>query len=112
MYLGGGCDSRPWCVSATPLLNGNGGRESFNGLESRLAGLLEKLTRICCQRLHVLALAFRKHGVKGKRGLAGSRDSGNDNQLVSGNLDIDSPKIVLLGPLDDDGFCGTTHEVT
>ena len=62
----GGGHGGSWVVSPRSLLDRNGGGETLDGFHVGLAQLIQELTGVGGQRLHVLALAFGIHRVKGQ----------------------------------------------
>ena len=64
--LRNGTHSRPRVFGGGLLINGNGGRQSVNGVHIRLVHLPQKLPGIAGKALHISSLAFRINGIKGK----------------------------------------------
>ena len=65
--LGHRADGRPGIGSRCLLLDGNGGRQTFDQIDVRLLHLLEKLSSIGGQRFDVPALSLRIDGVERQR---------------------------------------------
>ena len=63
------------------------GREPLDELDVGLVHLTEELAGVGREALDVAALALGVDGVKGQRGLARARESGEDHELVARNLD-------------------------
>ena len=95
-----GRDGRTRIGPGSPLLDGNGGRQSFDVIHIRLLHLIEKLPGIGRQTLHIFALPLGIEGVKRQRGFPRSAQSRNHHQLVAGDLDIKILQVVLSRPLD------------
>ena len=94
-------------VSPRSLLDRNGGGEAFDGFHVGLAQLIQELTGVGRQRLHVFALAFGVHGVKGQRALARAGGAGNDHQLVTRNVQIHVFQVVFPGAANRNGVGGS-----
>ena len=84
------------------LLDGDGGREPFDGVHVRLAHLLQELPRVGRERLHVAALPFGVDGIEGEGGLAGPAEARDDHKPVPRDLDVEILEIVLPCSADDD----------
>ena len=52
------------------LFDGNGGRQSFNGIHIGLAHQRQKLSGISRKALHIATLAFGVEGIKSQGGFA------------------------------------------
>ena len=89
-------------MSATPLFDRDGRWQPFDRLEIGLAHLIEELSGVGRQGLHVLALALREDRVEGERALARTRHAGHHHQPVSRELEIDVLQVVLPGSADAD----------
>ena len=92
--LGDGPDRRSRVGARGLLLDGDGRRQALDQVDVRLLHLLEKLTRVGRQRLHIAALPFGIQRVEGQRRLARARQPGDDHQLVAGNIDVDFLEVV------------------
>jgi hypothetical protein len=67
-------------------------------------GLLHHLQELACVRgeaLDVAPLALRVDRVEGERGLAGARETGDADERVPRQADIDVLEVVLARPVDD-----------
>src|SRR5262249_10596913 len=68
----------------------------------RLFHLLQELTRVRRERLHVAALTLGVDRVERERRLARARQPGDDDELASRNLEVDGLEDVLArAPADD-----------
>ncbi len=76
------------------LLNGNGGRQTFDQVDIGFVEAIQKLARVGRQAFHVSALALGIQGVEGQRRLARPRQTGDDHQLVAGQIHIDVGQVV------------------
>src|SRR5262249_58772552 len=88
------------------LLDRDGGRQPLDGVDLGLLHLLEELPGVRREALDVAALALGVDRVERERRFAGSRKSGDDDQLITGDFEIDALEIVLAGPTDDDAVAG------
>ena len=79
------------------LVNGNSGRQTFNGIHIGLIHLSQELAGVGGQTFHIAALSFRVNRIKCEAGLAGTGKSRKHNQFISGNGQIDIFQIVLSG---------------
>ena len=87
----GGARGRP----PGSLLDRDGGGQSLDRLHVRLLHLLQELPGVGGKRLDVAPLALGVEGVKGQRGLAGAGEAGDDDEPVSGEVDIDPLEVVF-----------------
>ena len=84
------------------LINGDGGTEALNGVHIGLIHLTQELAGVGTEGLHVAPLALGENRVKGQGGLAGPRHPGEDNQLITGNLQVQVLQVMLPGPANAD----------
>jgi hypothetical protein len=63
-------------------------------------------TSVGGERLDVPALAFGVDGVEGERRLAGSRETGDDDQPIARQVDVDVLQVVDAGAADGDPVVG------
>ena len=96
-------------MSARALLDGDGRRQSLDRLDIGLLHLVEKLARVCGERLHVLALSLGKNGVKRQRTLSRARHAGDDHQAVAGEIHRQVLEIVLAGAANANELLGRCH---
>src|SRR5208283_1206238 len=89
-------------VTGVLLLNGDGRRETFDVIQTRLLHLVDELAGVGTEALHVTPLAFRIDRIHGQRGLAATAGTAADGHPVARNLDVDALKIVLSGTADLD----------
>ena len=81
--LRGGAHGGARVLRGSLLSIGDGRRKAVDAVKVRLAHLAEELARVAGQALHVAALAFGVHGVEGQAGLARTRQSRDDHELVA-----------------------------
>ena len=84
------------------LLDGDGGRKTFDEVAFGLAHTPKKLPGIRGETLHVAALAFCIQGVEGQRRFAASTHAGYHDKLVVGDVDVDVLEIIDAGAFDFD----------
>jgi hypothetical protein len=89
------------------LLDRDGGAEALDMLDIGLLHHLQKLARIGGERLHIAALTFRIDGVEGEGGFAGTGQAGDDDQAVTGQIDIHTLEIMFTRAAY--GNMGQTH---
>ncbi len=94
----------PGVVACGFLLNGNGWGKTFNKIHVRLFHALQKLARISGEGFHITSLAFGIQGIEGQRGFSGSRQAGDHDQPVSGNIHINILQVVLSGAANSDAI--------
>ena len=84
------------------LVDGDGRRQSLDGVDVRLVHLAQELAGVGRQALDVAALALGVDGVEGQARLARAGESGDDDEAVAREGKRDVLEIVLPGPDDDD----------
>jgi len=104
--FGDGADGGSGVVTGALLLDRDGRGQPLDGVHIGLPHLVEKLTGVGRQGLHIAALSFGVDRVEGQRGLSGPAEPRDDDELVPRDLEIQTFEIVLAGAFDDDG---TTH---
>ena len=92
--LGDRADGRAGVRAGRLLLDGDSRRQALDQIDVRLLHLLEKLARVGRQRLDVAPLPFRIQRVERQRRLARARQTGDDHQLVAGDVDVDFLEVV------------------
>ena len=90
------------------LVDGNGGRQTLDGLDVRLFHLSQKHARVARQALHIAPLPFREDRLERERGLSAPRDPGEHHQLFAGDRKIDIFQIIFLRTFDSDIFLHLT----
>ena len=96
--LSDGADGGTWAAAGGFLLDGNGGREAFDGVDVGALDLVEELPGVGGEGFHVAALALGVDGVEGERALAGSGETGDHGECIAGNAHTDVAQIVLARP--------------
>ena len=86
------------------LIDGNGRRESVNGLHLRFVHNPQELTGIGGKRLHIAPLTLGKNGVEGKGRLPRTGETGEDHHFLSRNMETDILQIVFACSDDADLF--------
>ncbi len=79
------------------LLDGDRRRQPFDVVDVRFFHQRQELTRIGGERFNVAALSFGIQRVESQRGLAGTRQPGDDNQFVARDDQVDVLEIVGAG---------------
>ena len=97
MNLGDGAHRRAWVVRSRFLLDGNRRRQTFDVIDIGLFHQRQKLPGVGGQRFDVAALALGIQGIEGQRGFAGTGQTGDDNQPVAGQVEIDVVQVVRAG---------------
>ena len=87
-------DGRARIVARRFLLDGNRRRQPFDEVDVGLFHHLQKLARVGRQRFDVTALAFRVKRIEGERRLARARQSGDHDELIARQVEIDVLQIV------------------
>ena len=77
------------------MINRNRRAQALDSIDSGLINLTQKLASIGTERFHIAPLPFCKDGVKSQRRLARPRNSGEDDQAISGQFQINVFEIVL-----------------
>jgi hypothetical protein len=95
--LGDGPDRGPRIRAGRLLLDRDGRRQALDQVDVGLLHLLQELARVGGQRLDITALPLGIDRVEGERRLAGSRQAGDDDQLIARQVDVDILQIVNAG---------------
>ena len=82
------------------LVDGDGRRDAFDGLDLGFLHLVDELAGVGREALDIAALALGEDRVEGEGRLPGAGRAGHHDQLVPGERDIDPLEIVLRRPLD------------
>ncbi len=113
--LGDGADGGAWVVRGSLLFDGNGRGQPFDMVHVRLVHHGEELPGIGRQRFHIASLPLGIDGVESQRGLARTREPGDHNQPVPGQVQVHVTQIVGPRSADADLLHGrreggqTTH---
>ena len=86
------------------LVNGNGRRESVDGIHIRFVHLSEKHSGIRAEAFHIAALSFGIDGVKRQAGFPASGESRDNRQLIPWDFYVDVFEVILPRAFDDDVF--------
>ncbi len=84
------------------LVDGDRRRHAIDAFDLRLVHAIEKLARVRGEGFHIAALSLRIQGVEHQRGLAGTGNPGDDQQLVQRQVDVDVLEVVLARSADQD----------
>jgi len=76
--------------------------EPLDVLHPRPVEAPEVLARVGGEALHEATLSLATDDVVGQGGLPRAGETGDDDQPVPGDLEVDIPEVVLRGPADDD----------
>ena len=91
----GGRDCRSWIGAGAALLDGNRRRQALDKIDIWFFHLSEELPRISRKAFDISALPFGIKSVEGQRGFPRATQSGDDDQLLPWNLDVEVLEIVL-----------------
>ena len=100
--LGDGADGGARVVRCGLLFDRDGGGKPFDVIDVRLVHHRQELPRVRRQGLDIAALTFGIECVECQRRLARTRESGNHNQLVPRDGDVDVLQVMGACPSDDD----------
>ena len=100
--LGDGADGRARIVRGGSLLDRDRRRQAFDQVDVGLFHQLQELARVRRQRLNVAALAFGVERVECERGLAGPGQTGDHNEPLAWQVEIDAFQVVGAGSADAD----------
>ncbi len=99
--LGGGAHGGPRRARGVLLLDRDGGREAVNEIDVGLLHALEELARIRRKRLDVAPLPLGVDRVERERTLARAGGSRDHRDGAPGDVEVDSPEVVLPRATDD-----------
>ena len=100
--LGDGPDGRAGVARGRLLVDGDGGRQALDEIDVGLVHLPQELAGVGRQRFDVAALALGIDRVEGQGGLARSRQAGEDDQAVPGQIEGDVSQVVLASAANDE----------
>ena len=86
------------------LVDGNGRAQTFDVVDIRFFHPAQKLAGICRERLHISALAFSINGIKGKRAFPRAGNTGDNDELITGDGDVYILQVVFAGAFNHDGI--------
>ncbi len=104
--LGDRADRRARARCPAPLLQGHGRRHPGDLLDVRRPDLLQQPPGVRRHRLEVAALRLGVQRAERERGLARPGDTGEGDQRVAGDVDVDVAQVVLGGASDVDEGVG------
>jgi len=86
------------------LVDGNGGREPFDGVHVGLVHLPEELPGVGGKGFHVAALTLSENRIECQRGFSGARKSGQDDQFIPRDFHGDVLEVVFARAYDAQVF--------
>ena len=92
--LGHRAHGRARVVAGRLLFDGDGRRQALDQVDVGLFHQLQELPRVGRQRLDIAALAFRVQGIEGERRLARARQTGDHDELVTRQIEVDVLEVV------------------
>ena len=95
--LGDRADGRARIARRGLLVDGDGRRQALDEVDIRLVHLTEELPRIRRQALDVTPLTLGEDRVEGEAGLARPGQPGEDDQCITGKIQMDIAQVVLAG---------------
>ncbi len=110
--LGHGADCGPRVATGGLLIYGNSWRQPLNAVHIGFIHLPKKLASVGGERLDIAALPLGIDGIESEGGLARTAESGDNDQLIARDVDIDILEIVLSGPPDRDIFLHRANSST
>ena len=109
--LGDGADRRTRVAAGGLLVDGDRRRQTLDEVDVRLVHLTQELPRVRGKRLDVAALTLGEDGVEGQTRLAGSGQSGEDDQRIPRQIEGDVPQVVLARTPDDETVSHGAHRM-
>ena len=100
--LGDGADGRTRVARGRLLVDGDGGREPLDEIDVGLVHLAQELAGVGGEGFDVAALALGVDGVEGQGRLPRPRETGEDDQLVPGQVEGDIAEVVLARTANDE----------
>ena len=100
--LGDGTDGRTRVAGGRFLVDGDGGREALDEIDVGLVHLAQELAGVGGEGLDVAALALGVDRVEGQGGLPRARETGEDDQLVPGQVEGYIAEVVLARTANDE----------
>ena len=101
--LGDSADRGARVLGCGLLIDGDRWGQAVDRVEVGFVHLTEELTGVAREALDIAALALGVDGVEGQARFTRTGQTGDDDELVARNLDVDVLQVVLAGALDDDG---------
>ena len=100
--LGDRADRRPGVVAHRLLLDRDGRTEPLDVVHIRPFHDIQELACVGREALHEPALPFGVDRIEGKTGFAGAGQTGDDDELVPRDVDIDTLQVMLACAADHD----------
>src|SRR5690606_9249289 len=92
----------PRVAACALLIDRDRGGETIDLIDLWLLHQAQELPSVRAERLDVSALALGVDRIEGQAALARSRYTGDDDELVAGDLDVDVLEVVLARTAHDD----------
>src|SRR5262249_31769694 len=102
--LGHRAHSRPRVVRGRLLLDRDRRRQAFDQVDVGLLHQLQELARVRRERFDVASLTLRVEGVESERAFAGPRESGEHDQPLPRQVEVDVLEVVGSCAADADVF--------
>ncbi|TWH23479.1 hypothetical protein L618_001200000260 [Rhodococcus rhodochrous J45] len=106
--LGDGADGGPRVAVGGLLVDRHRGRQALDEVDVRLVHLSEELASVGRQRLDVAPLPLGEDGVEREARLARTRQSGENDQTVARQVQVDTTQVVFPGSTHDQAVCHAT----
>src|SRR5579863_1712422 len=100
--LGHGANRGTWGSGDHLLFDRNSGTQAFNIVDIRFVHPRHELTCVFTKTFGIAALSFSEQGIDSQGGFARTRDSGNYDQFIAGNADVDILEVVDPGSFNND----------
>ena len=100
--LGDRADGRARVAARRLLVDGDRGRQALDEIDVGLVHLAQELPRVAAQALDVATLAFRVDRVERQAALAAAGQTGDHDEPVARQVDVDVAQVVLARAADRD----------
>ena len=100
--FGDGGDGGFAAALGNALLDGDGGREALQAVDLGFLQLLGELAGVGGHRIEEAPLALGEEDVEGEGGLAGTREAGDDDELVARDVERDVLEVMVAGAAEGD----------
>ena len=84
------------------LLDGDGWRDAFDGIDERLVHAVEKLPDVRGKSFHVAALPLGVERVEGERGFPGAGRAGDNREFPERDIEIEALEVMLAATTEGD----------
>ena len=110
--LGDGANGRARVVGAALLLDRDRRRQPLDAVDVGLVHDGQELARVGRQRLDIAALALGVQGIEGQRGLARTRQSGEHDQPIARQIQVDPGEVMGARTADADSLHAASELLT